>query len=63
MNGRGKLPERSVELQDAPNRMHDTLPNIITNFFIVWQSTCMVFSVNFYQLTKHNKTSSVTDNE
>jgi hypothetical protein len=60
VNGIGRLPERSVELHDAPNRMQDTPAKINNKLFIggsLPEWVCMSTSI---PLTTGNKTSNVS---
>lgn len=47
MNGIGKLPDKSVEEHDAPNKIHDTAATNVIIRFILQQSMPPDFHVNF----------------
>ena len=47
MNGIGKLPDKSVEEHDAPNKIHDTVATNVIKRFILQQDMPPDFHVNF----------------
>jgi hypothetical protein len=47
VNGMGKLPDKSVELQDTPNRIQDAAASNVIMFFIAPKPTVGLFHVNF----------------
>ena len=47
VNGIGKLPDKSVELQDTPNRMQDAAASNAIVFFIAPKRILGLFHVNF----------------
>jgi len=47
VNGIGKLPDKSVEEHDAPNKIHDTAATNVIKRFILQHGMLPDFHVNF----------------